>query len=233
MSRRPAHHSSSSSQPSAGGSSIYNYQIRVSFQFTTFESSVEYLGSARAAISALGDYVLSDASRSLKVLHYGQEIENPNRGFIAIVWSDPDLHIPSEAYSRYMARALARRGAAEDIWLDAESYLWGVLSSPVVSIQIIRLKKTNERDGSKVIPLIADWTSRSRKCEGYRDHWFNATINVEGDEFMVLMGWDGVEAQWQARAAGTEYASGFQRILQYATVDTRTVRLKRYSRFIQ
>lgn len=111
------------------------------------------------------------------------------------VWPDPEVHIPNDSYSQYLAHAMARRGASDDIWLEAESYLWGVLSSPVVSVQIIRLKKASDREADKLIPVVADWTSRSRHCEGYRDHWFNATINVNDDEFMVLTGWDSIEVR--------------------------------------
>lgn len=112
---------------------------------------------------------------------------------IFVVWPDPEVHIPDDTYGQYLAHALARQGAFNNIWLDAESYLWGVLSSPVVSVQVIRLKVISDKERSKLIPIVADWTSRSRKCEGYRDHWFNATINVDGEEFMVLTGWDSIE----------------------------------------
>lgn len=52
---------------SDGKYSIYNYQINVAIQFTTFDSSLEYLANPRKAVSPLGDYVQSSASKSLKV----------------------------------------------------------------------------------------------------------------------------------------------------------------------
>ncbi|KIY70676.1 hypothetical protein CYLTODRAFT_487832 [Cylindrobasidium torrendii FP15055 ss-10] len=244
MSRRPSNRSghaapgngavsTNAPSPLTMSSTPYNYNIQVAVQLRSFECSLEYLGSPKSAIKQLGDFIMSDASRSLKVLHYGRDIENPMRGLVLIIWESMNDQLATTNVTQLMSRAVERHPktsiATGDLWFDAESYMWGVLSAPVVVIQFIQ-RTRGVSHGERLVPAIADWTSRSRICEGYRDHWFNATVSDHDDQFIVLTGWDGIEAYWQATSSA-DYAGRMQKVAQYASIDTRSVQMTRYSRF--
>ncbi|KAG7440866.1 uncharacterized protein BT62DRAFT_565184 [Guyanagaster necrorhizus] len=223
-----SHSSGSGDSGDEDSTEIYNRGIHVYFQIASFEASSEYLANPKTALGPLVSTLRSHGSW-LDVLHYGIEIENPNRGFIMIAWPDPDAALRTNDYNSVLRIAVRRNTIKKEYWLEADTYLWGVLSAPTVSFSVVKRRRGESR---RLIESTAVWSSDVRRCPGYRDHWFQSNIlSEEGREFIVMIGWDGIRAHQDSRYMPA-YQEYYRSVEDLGSVDTIHVRLTRYSVYI-
>ncbi|PBK74769.1 hypothetical protein ARMSODRAFT_950816 [Armillaria solidipes] len=224
-----SHSSSNGSQDDGDPTEIYNRDIHVYFQITSFDASSEYLTDPKAALGPLVSALRSNGSGWLDVLHYGKEFENPNRGFIMIAWPDPEAALRSNDYNSVLRMAVRRNTVKKEYWLEADTYLWGVLSAPAVSFSVVKHRRGESR---RLIESTAAWSSSVRRCPGYRDHWFQSNIlSEDGKEFIVMIGWDGIRAHQDSRYTPA-YQEHYRFIEDLGSVETKHVTLARYSVYI-
>ncbi|KAK0221918.1 hypothetical protein IW262DRAFT_1460193 [Armillaria fumosa] len=223
-----SHTSSNGSNDDEDSTEIYNREIHIYFQIASFDASNEYLADPKAALGSLVSALRHNGSW-LDVLHYGKEFENPNRGFIMIAWPDPEAALRSNEYNSVLRTVVRRNTLKKEYWMEADTYLWGVLSAPAVSFSVVK-QRTGE--SKRLIESTASWSSSVRRCPGYRDHWFQSNIlSEDGNEFIVMIGWDGIRAHQDSR-----YTPAYQEYYRYvenlASVETKHVTLARYSVYI-
>ncbi|KAK0464456.1 uncharacterized protein EV420DRAFT_1044198 [Desarmillaria tabescens] len=223
-----SHSSSNGSSDDGDPTEIYNRDIHVYFQITSFEASNEYLANSKAALGPLVS-ALRGSGSWLDVLHYGIELENPNRGFIMIVWPDPEAALRTNDYNNALRMTVRRNTVRKEYWLEADTYLWGVLSAPTVSFSVIKQRRSDSR---RLVESTAAWSSSVRRCPGYRDHWFQSNIlSEDGREFIVMIGWDGLRAHQDSRYTPA-YQEHYRSVEDLGYVETKHVRLTRYSVYI-
>lgn len=146
-----------------------------------------------------------------------------------IAWPDPEAALRSSDYSGVLRMAVARNTVKKEYWMEADTYLWGVLSAPVVSFSVVKHRRGESR---RLIESTALWSSSVRSCPGYRDHWFQSNIlSEDGRELIVMIGWDGIRAHQDSRYTPA-YQEHYRFVEDMGSVETKHVTLARYSVYI-
>ncbi|KAF7298999.1 hypothetical protein MIND_00848100 [Mycena indigotica] len=139
---------------------------------------------------------------------YGPQVENKETAYFVSVWKSYEDHAKLIADPSYKTVIEGLRSATTDSaqfsrnHIDVSKDPLTALSSPAVEFVLFTLKN-GEADADKLVPLLTELESGLNVATGAHPPCVFGQSREDKSKFLLVVGWDTVEAHWEAVKEGT------------------------------
>ncbi|KAJ7069763.1 hypothetical protein C8F01DRAFT_527375 [Mycena amicta] len=140
--------------------------------------------------------------------YYGVQVEDKQSGYFVSVWETYEDHLKLIAEPGYQSLVQILRPATIDSskfnrnHIDVSTDPLAALSSPAVEFVVFTLKN-GPTDADKLVPLLTELESGLNAAAGAHPPCIWGQSREDKSKFLLVVGWDTVEAHWEAVKEGT------------------------------